>query len=151
MDETSMRGETKKERPVGVYLVALYFVLTGFLEAIQNIQETGAPLIWNPFREHSVWHLTSDVIIYLGLAYLVWKLTRFGRSAALVLGYLFLATRLTYFILYAGGTSMNSTPLFLVLSVYHVISLPLLLYYLQTEPRKKLFQASVFEVLLPHD
>jgi hypothetical protein len=151
MVQTSMSEEKNKERPVGVYLVALYFVLTGFLEAIQNIQERGAPLVWNPLREHSVWHLTSDVLIYLCLAFLVWKLTRFGRLAALVFGYLYLATHLIYIILHVAGTSMNSTPLFGILSVYHVLTLPFLLYYLQTEPRKKLFQTAVLEVLLPHD
>jgi hypothetical protein len=151
MSEIFMSGGKTKERPVGVYLVALYFVLTGFLEAIQNIRESESPLIWNPFKEHSVWHLASDLLLYLALAYLVWKLTRLGRLAALVFGYLYLTTYLVYFVLYTGGTSMNSTPLFFVLSVYHVIALPLLLYYLQTKPRKELFKTSLVEVLHPHD
>jgi hypothetical protein len=146
-----MSGEASKERPLGVYLVSLYFVLTGFLEAIQNIQEREAPLIWNPFRAHSVWHLTSDVLIYLCLAYLVWRQTRFGRLAALVFGYLYLATHVIYFILYAVGTSMNATRLWGILSVYHVFTLPFLLYYLQTGPRKKLFQSGLLEVILPRD
>ena len=151
MDEIPMSGGNTKERPVGVYLVALYFVLTGFLEAIQNIREWESPLIWNPFREHSVWHLASDLLIYLALAYLVWRLARLGRLAALVFGYLYLTTRFVYFILLASGTSMNSTPLFFLLSVYHVLTLPFLIYYLQAKPRKELFKVSLSEVLLPHD
>jgi hypothetical protein len=151
MIEILMSGGKSKDRPVGVYLVALYFVLTGFLEAIQNLRESESPLIWNPIKEHSVWHLASDLLIYLALAYLVWRLTRLGRLAALVFGYLYLSTHFVYLALYAGGTSMNSTPLFFVLSVYHIITLPFLLYYLQTKPRKELFKASLVEVLLPHD
>jgi hypothetical protein len=151
MSETDMSAPNTKERPGGVYIVALYFVLTGFLEAIQNVRESESPLIWNPFKAHSVWHLASDLLIYLALAYLVWKLTRLGRLAALVFGYLYLTTHLVYFILYASGTSMSSTPLFFVLSVYHVLTLPFVLYYLQTKPRKNMFKVSVFEVLLPDD
>jgi hypothetical protein len=146
-----MSGVSTKDKPLGIYLVALYFVLTGFLEAIQNLREWDSPLIWNPFSEHSVWHLASDVLIYLATAYLVWKLTRLGRLAALVFGYLYLTTHLVYFILYISGTSMNSTPLFMILSVYHILALPFLLYYLQREPRKKLFQVGLFEIILPHD
>lgn len=142
---------SKTERPAGVYLITLYFVLSGFLEAIHRYRDWSSTVSWNPFADHSVWYLATDLIVYLILAYLVWRLTWVGRLAALVFGYLYLATRLWLFVLYARGTPMNSGPLFVTLSAYHVLVLPFLLYYMQTQPRKKLFKASLLEILLPHD
>jgi hypothetical protein len=139
------------DRPVGVYLVTLYFVLTAFLEPIKEFREWDSPINFNPFTEQSVWHLVTEALIYLVGAYLIWHLTWLGRLGALVFGYLYLATWLGFFVLYAQGTPMNSTPLVLIISVYHVLALPFLLYYLQKEPRKKLFQVSLFDVLLHRD
>jgi hypothetical protein len=125
--------------------------LAGFLEPIQKFREWEAPVNFNPFTEQSIWHLAAEALIYLAGAYLVWHMTWLGRLAALVFGYLYLATWLGFLILYARGTPMNSTPLVLIISIYHVVALPFLLYYLQREPRKKLFQVSLFEVFLPRD
>ena len=140
-----------EERPLGIYLVVLYFVLSGFLESIQKYRDWGETLNWNPFIEQSIWHLAADVLIYLAIAYLVWHLTWLGRLAALVFGYLYLATCLWFFILYARGTLMNATPLFLVLSVYHALALPPLIYYLQRAKGKILFRVRLLDILLPND
>ena len=138
------------ERPLGVYLASLYFVVSGFLEAIQQYREWGAPLIFNPFSEHSVWHLATHVAIYAGAAYLIWQLTWVGRLAGLVYGYSLLATYVGAFLLYLKGThGMSSTPLFLVLAVYHVAALVPLVIYLQPKRRKELFRVGLLELLLP--
>lgn len=146
-----MNLSNKAERPLGIYLVTLYFVLSGFLEAIQKYREWGSAFIWNPLTEHSIWHIAADVTIYLAIAYMVWHLTWLGRLAGLVFGYLYLGTWLWFLVLYARGTAMNTTTLHLILAGYHILALPFLLYYLQTEPRKKLFRQSLLEILLPHD
>jgi hypothetical protein len=143
-----MTTDMARDRPVGVYFVTLYFVLTGFLESIQKYREWGY-VHWSPLDEHSFWHLLANASIYFALAYLVWSLTWFGRLAALVFGYLYLAMCVVFVLLYFSGTPMNSAPLFFVLVPFHVIALPILLYYLQTEPRKALFQVSMWELLLP--
>ncbi len=140
-----------QDRPVGVYLVVLYFVLAGFLETIQKYRDWGETLNLNPLTERSLWHLAADILIYLAIAYLVWHLTWLGRLAALVFGYLYLATCLWFLVLYDRGTMMNSTPLFLILAVYNMLALPPLLFYLQRDKRKKLFQARLRELLLPKD
>lgn len=147
----SMTPIVKGDRPLGVYLVTFYFVLSGFLEAIQKYREWGSVLIWNPFTEHSIWHLAADIAIYLAIAYMVWHLTWLGRLAGLVFGYLYLATWLWFLILHLRGTAMNSTNLHLILAVYHILALPFLLYYLQREPRKRLFQRSLLEILMPDE
>ena len=56
------------ERPLGVYLVALYFVLAGFLGAIKTHSEWDAPLSFNLFDEHSVWQLMLDIVLHLAVA-----------------------------------------------------------------------------------
>ncbi len=140
-----------KERSVGVYLAALYFVLTGFLESIQKFREWDSPLPLSPFSERSLWHLVAHTLIYLAVAYLVWKLAWLGRVGALVYGYLTLATYLGALLLYLGGTAMNFTSLFTVIAIYHLAALPPLLFFLQPNRSKKLFQVSLLEILLPHD
>ena len=145
-----MKPPTIVERPTAVYLASLYFVVSGFLEAIQQYREWGAPLIFNPFSEHSVWHLATHVAIYLGAAYLIWQLTWVGRLGGLVYGYSLLATYVGAFLLYVTGTpGMSPTPLFLFLAVYHVAALIPLVIYLQPKRRKELFRVGLLELLLP--
>ena len=145
-----METDRPTDRPIGVYLAALYFVVSGFLEAIQQYREWGAPLIFNPISEHSIWHLATHVAIYLAMAYLIWQLTWVGRLAGLVYGYSLLATYVGAFLLYMKGTpGMSSTPLFTVLAVYHVAALIPLVIYLQPKRRKKLFHVGLLEILLP--
>lgn len=148
-DKDEMTIGKTKDRPVGVYFVTLYFVLTGFLESIQKYREWGS-VHWSPLGEHSIWQMLANASIYFALAYLVWNLTWFGRLAALVFGYLYLAMCVVFLLLYLSGTPMNSAPLFFVLVPFHMLALPFLLYYLQTNPRKALFQVSVLEILLPN-
>lgn len=140
-----------EDKPAGVYLVSLYFVLVAFLESIQKYRGWGSSFSMNPLTEQSIWSLVTDIAIYLAIAYLVWQLTWLGRLAALVFGYLYLGTFIWFFVLYARGTPMNSTPLFMILAIFHVMALPPLLYYLQKAKRKKLFHVSLLEVLLPGD
>ncbi|MEE9179804.1 MAG: hypothetical protein V3U22_02825, partial [Vicinamibacteria bacterium] len=111
------------EKPIGVYLASFYFVVSGFLESIQKYREWDTPLIFNPLSEHSVWHIATHIAIYLVVAYLIWQLTRLGRLAGLVYGYLTLATYAGAMILYLKGTEMVSTPLFWTLAIYHVVAL----------------------------
>ena len=145
-----MQPEKTVERPLAVYLASLYFVVSGFLEAIQKYREWNAPFIFNPLSEHSVWHLATHVVIYLAAAYLIWHLTWVGRLAGLVYGYSLLATYVGAFLLYVNGTpGMSSTPLFMVLAVYHVAALIPLVIYLQPKRRKKLFHVGLLELLLP--
>lgn len=146
-----MRPPTETEKPLGVYLVSLYFVLAGFLESIEKFRQWGSPFVLNPFSEHSVWHLAAHILIYLALAYLVWQLTWFGRLAGLVYGYLTLGTYFGAFYIYARGTPASLPPLFFVLAGFHVMALIPLLFYLQPSRRKKLFQVSLLEILLPDD
>ena len=146
----TMQPEKVVERPLSVYLASFYFVVSGFLEAIQQYREWGAPLVFNPLSEHSVWHLATHVAIYLAVAYLIWQLTWVGRLAGLVYGYALLTTYVVAFLLYMKGTSgMSSTSLFTVLAVYHVAGLIPLVVYLQPKRRKKLFHVGLLELLLP--
>ncbi len=145
-----MQQEKTVERPFGVYLASLYFVISGFLEAIQKYREWDAPLIFNPLSEHSIWHLATHVVIYLAVAYLIWQLTWLGRLAGLVYGYSLLATYVGAFLLYMKETTgMSLTPLFLVIAVYHVAALIPLVAYLQPKRRKELFRVGLLEILLP--
>lgn len=146
-----MTQSKTQDKPAGVYLVSLYFVIVAFLESIQKYRGWGSSFSINPLTEHSVWSLVTDIAIYLAIAYLVWQLTWFGRLAALVFGYLYLGTFIWFFVLYARGTPMNSTPLFVILAVFHVMTLPPLLFYLQRGQGKKLFRVSLSEIVLPGD
>jgi hypothetical protein len=146
-----MNPARREDRPVGVYMVFFYFVLTGFLESIQKYRDWGDTVNLNPLTERSIWHLATDISIYLAIAYLVWNLTWLGRLAALVFGYLYLATCLWFFILYLRGTLMNATPLFFILTVYHMLALPPLLFYLHRGKPKKLFRVNLLDILLPND
>jgi hypothetical protein len=137
------------EKPVGVYFVSLYFVVSGFLESIQKYREWDTPIVLNPLSEHSVWHLATHVAIYLVVAYLLWELTWLGRLAGLVYGYLTLATYAGATILFLKGTEMASTPLFLLLALYHVVALIPLVVYLQPKRQKKLFRVGLLEIILP--
>ena len=146
-----MKPPTSNERPVGVYLVALYFVSTGFMESIHKYRQWGSEVTWSPFGEHSIWQLGTDILIYSSIAYLVWRLCWLGRLAALVFAYLYLATCVWALALHLGGTPMNTSPLFFGLAVFHIVVLPLLLYYLQSRKRKEIFRATLTEILLPND
>ncbi|MGH9324288.1 MAG: hypothetical protein ACRD3V_30925 [Vicinamibacteria bacterium] len=145
-------SDSASERPLGVYFVALYFVLSGFLESIRKYQESDQVWSMNPLADHSFWTLTVDPIVYLGLAYLIWRFASIGRLAALVYGYVILAMyagiAASYFVF---ETPLNVTPLFVALSAFHVLALPALLWYLQPARQKKLFHVSLWEILLSSD
>ncbi|MGH9337695.1 MAG: hypothetical protein ACRD21_28420 [Vicinamibacteria bacterium] len=145
-------SDSASERPLGVYFVALYFVLSGFLESIRKYQESDQVWSMNPLADHSFWTLTVDPIVYLGLAYLIWRFASIGRLAALVYGYVILAMYVgiaaSYFVF---ETPLNVTPLFVALSAFHVLALPALLWYLQPARQKKLFHVSLWEILLSSD
>lgn len=140
------------ERPAGVYLIALYFVLAGFLEAIRKYQESEQSFSLNPLAENSAWPLAVDPIIYLGLAFLIWRFASLGRLAALVYGYVVLlmyaGVAVSYFLV---DTPLNVTALFVALAVFHVLSLPFVLGYLQPARRKRLFHVSLWDILVSND
>ena len=147
-----MSVERNTERRTGVYLVALYFVLAGFLESIRKYQESDASWSRNPLAEHSIFGLAVDPIIYLALAYLIWHFASFGRLAALVYGYVILAMYVGIAVSYFGfHTPIHATPLFLLLSTFHVTALPPVLGYLQPARQKKLFHMSVWDILVSSD
>jgi hypothetical protein len=147
-----MSSESSVEKPPGVYLAALYFVLSGFLEAIRKYQESSHGWSLSPFAEESIWSLAVDPIIYLTIAYLLWRFAAFGRLAALVYGYVMLAMyagiAVSYFVFH---TPLSITPLFLGLSTFHVLALPGLLWYLQPASQKRVFHVSLWEILLSSD
>ena len=147
-----MSSDSNGEKPVGVYLVALYFVLAGFLESIRRYQEADRSWSLNPLGDQSLWTLAVDPIIYLSIAYLIWRFASFGRLAALVYGYVVLAMYLgiavSYFVFH---TPFTVTPLFVALSAFHVLALPALLWYLQPARQRKLFRVSLWEILLSSD
>jgi len=147
-----MSSDSNGEKPVGVYLVALYFVLAGFLESIRRYQEADHSWSLNPLGDQSLWTLAADPIIYLSIAYLIWRFASFGRLAALVYGYVVLAMYLgiavSYFVFH---TPFTVTPLFVALSAFHVLALPALLWYLQPARQRMLFRVSLWEILLSSD
>ncbi len=147
-----MSSARSSERPLGVYFVSLYFVLSGFLEAIRKYQESDHSFTANPLAEHSLWTLAVDPIIYLALAFLVWQFTSIGRRAALVYGYvvlvMYVGIAISYF---ASSTPLHVTPLFVALSVFHILALPALLWYLQPARQKKLFNVSIWDLLVSSD
>ena len=147
-----MSTDREAERPLGIYLVALYFVLAGFLEAIQKYREWNTSVSLNPFGEHSIWVLAIDPIIYMSIAFLIWHYAALGRLAALVFGYVILAMYLGIAVsYYASDTSLNVTPLFLAIACYHVVSLVPMLWYLQPARRKQLFHVTLWDILLGSD
>lgn len=142
------------ERPAAIYLVTLYFVLAGFLESIKKYREWEGLLSFGPLAEHSIWELAVDVIIYLALAYLIWHFAKLGRLAALVYGYLILGTYIGSVILYlanSGGVPLTVTPLFVIVGIFHVVSVVPILWYLQPSRQKELFRVSLIELLLESD
>ncbi len=142
------------ERPLGVYWVALYFVLAGFLEAIQKYRDWNAPLTFNPLSEHSIWELAFHASVHLALAFLVWHYAALGRVAALVYGYAFFATyagMAIAFAFYEGSKPLTVTPLTLSIAVFHVTALIPVIAYLQPKRRKKLFHVRLLDLLLPGD
>lgn len=147
-----MNSPSSAERPTGVYLVAFYFVVAGFLESIQKYREATTPFSFNPLAEHSIWTLGVDIVIYLALAYLVWHLTSFGRLAALVFGYVVLGMYIWIVSSYwLSSAEMHITPLFVSVAAFNVLALPFILGYLQPARRKKLFQASLWDLLVGSD
>lgn len=149
-----MTDPVSNERPLGVYLVALYFVIAGFLESIQKFREWNAPLSLNPFAAHSIWELTFHTLIYLALALLVWNFTALGRLGALVYGYLTLGTYVvaaSIYLLYEGETPLTITPLAVSIAIYHVTALVPVIAYLQPKRRKHLFHVSLLDTLLSSD
>lgn len=147
-----MSSDSNGQKRAGVYLVALYFVLSGFLESIRKYQEASHDWSLNPLADEALWTLAVDPIIYLAIAYLIWRLAAFGRLAALVYGYVILAMYLgiaaSYFVFHSP---LTVTPLFVALAVFHVLALPALLWYLQPSRQKKVFHLSLWEILLSSD
>ena len=149
-----MTDPTSHERPLGIYLVALYFVVAGFLESIQKYFEAGAPLSLDPFAEVSIWGLVAHTAIYLTLALLVWNFTWLGRLGALVFGYVHLATYLVYasiVYLWDGPAPLTVTPLTVSIAIYHVTALIPVVAYLQPKQQKKVFTVSVLELLFSNE
>ena len=126
--------------------------MAGFLESIQKYRESTVTFSLNPLAEHSLWTLGVDIAIYLALAYLVWHLTAFGRLAALVFGYVILGMYLWIVSsVWLSSSEMSITPLFVLLAAFNVIALPFVVWYLQPARQKKLFHASVWDVLFGSD
>ncbi len=147
-----MTQPTSFERPLGVYLVALYFVLAGFLGAIKTHLEWDAPMSFNLFAEHSVWQLMFDIVLHLAVAYLLWHFTSVGRVAALVYGYIHVVMYPSIGIVYlASDTPLHITPLLVSLAVFHTTALIPVIAYLQPARRKKAFNVSLFELLWSAD
>jgi hypothetical protein len=148
----AMSSDPNGEKPTGVYLVALYFVLAAFLEPIGKYYDSEQPWSFVPMAEHSVWNLAADPIIYLSIAYLIWRYAAFGRLAALVLGYLMLAFYLgsaaAHFVFHAP---VHLTPMVAAISVFHILALPGVVWYLQPARQKKLFHVSLWDILLSSD
>lgn len=146
-----MTVQATSGKPAGVYLAVLYFVVAGFLDSIQKFREWGSTATFNPLGDRSVWHLGLNVLLYLGVAYLLWRLTRTGRLLALVYGYVVLCSYLLALALYWSGKELNWPPLFVPLTLSHVVALALVLIYLQPSSKRGLFEVSLLEVLLPED
>lgn len=147
-------NQPSSERPIGVYLVALYFVLAGFLESIQKYHEWNPPLSFKPWAEHSVWELAAHTLVYLALALLVWNFAALGRIGALVYGYAHLAMYVvlaSIYVLYEGDTPLTITPLSVSIAIYHVSALIPVVAYLQPKRQKKLFKVSLLDMLLSSD
>lgn len=147
-------NQPSSERPIGVYLVALYFVLAGFLESIQKYYEWNAPLSFKPWAEHSIWELAAHTLVYLAFALLVWNFAWLGRIGALVYGYAHLAMYValaSIYVLYQGDTPLTITPLAVSIAIYHVTALIPVVAYLQPKRQKKLFQVSLLDRLLSSD
>ena len=132
------------ERPTGVYLVTLYFVLAGFLESIQMYRDWEHPLSLNPFAAQSVWQLAIHTAVYLVGAYFIWHLASFGRLAALIYGYLMLPVYIVVLI----DPADKVTTLLLLTSLFHILALIPTLFYLQPARQKKLFNVSLWDLLL---
>jgi hypothetical protein len=149
-----MTDTTSTERPLGVYLVALYFVIAGFLESIQKHFEAAAPLSLDPFAEHSIWGLAAHTLIYLAFALLVWNFTWLGRLATLVYGYAHLgmyAVMTSIYFLYSGDTPLTITPLSVSIAIYHVSALIPVIAYLQPKKQKKVFRISLIDLFFSND
>ena len=136
------------DRPTAIYLVALYFVLAGFLEAIQKFREWGTVSL-NPIADHSLWVLAMDPIIYLAVAYLIWHFAAVGRLAALVVGWISLGMYLFVAVSYfTSSVALNITPLFVFVAAFHILCLVPVIAYLQPARQKKRFHVSLWEILL---
>jgi hypothetical protein len=149
-----MSDQPSSERPTGVYLVTLYFVLAGFLESIQKYREWNASISLNPLAEHSIWELSVHTLIYLALALLVWNFASVGRLGALIYGYLTFGTYVvaaSIYLLYDGDTPLTITPLSVSIAIYHVTTLIPVIAYLQPKQRKTLFRISLVDMLLSND
>ena len=147
-----MRPVENSERPLGVYLVALYFIIAGALETIQKYREWDQALTLNPFGEHSIWELAAHMGVYVALALLVWNLAALGRLAALVYGYLHFGAYVviaSIYLLYEGETPLTITPLFVSVAIYHVTTAIPVIAYLQPTKQKQLFQLRLTDLLFP--
>lgn len=141
--------EDPSQKPFGVYVGALYFVMAGFLNAIQTFRKWGSPVVLNPLEEHSLWHLAANVVVYLAAAYLLWRLTHWGRLLGLVYAYLTLLMNLGVVVLFSSGKIQALPPLFAPLAAFDLVALVPLIFYLQPSLQKATFNVSLVEVLLP--
>lgn len=149
-----MSETASSERPLGIYLVALYFVIAGFLESIQKYYEWDAPVSFGLFAEHSVWQLVAHTFIYLAFALLVWNFAALGRIGALVFGYahlLMYAVMASIYFLYEGESPLTITPLSVSIAIYHVSALIPVVAYLQPKRQKKLFHVRLVDLLFASD
>lgn len=143
--------EEPVSKPAGVYFGALYFVVAGFLNSTQIFRKWDSPLAFSPLSAHSVWHLAANVAVYLAAAYLLWRLTHWGRLLALVYAYLTVATHAIVFVLFQVGSLQSLPPFFGPLAAFDALALVPLAIYLQPAERKAMFTVSLLEVLLPPD
>ncbi len=147
-----MSSDSNGEKPLGVYLVALYFVLAGFIEPIGKYYDADHAWSLVPMADDSLWTLAADPIGYLAIAYLLWRYAALGRLAALVLGYALLAFYLgsatAHFVFHVPITL---TPMLAAISAFHILGLPAVVWYLQPARQKKLFHVSLWEILLSSD
>ena len=147
-----MSSDSNGEKPLGVYLVALYLVLAGFLEPIGKYYDADHPWSLVPMADDSLWTLAADPIIYLAIAYLIWRFAALGRLAALVLGYVLLVFYLSAAVAhFLFGAPIHVTPLTAAISAFHILVLPAVVWYLQPARQKKLFHVSLWEILLSSD
>ena len=146
-----MTAQPTADRPTGVYLVALYLVVTGFLESIQKYRELEGPVSLSPLAEHSVWALAADTVVFLVFAYLVWNFVWLGRLAALVWCYAMIAMYIGITILYLFDVPLNNAPLVPIVGAYHVLASIPIVAYLQPARQKKVFRVSIMELLLSND
>jgi hypothetical protein len=139
------------ERPTGVYFVALYLVVAGFLEAIMSYHESEGGLSLSPWAEQNAWGLVANVLIFLFVAHLVWNFVWLGRLAALVWCYAMVVMYVAISVLYLAGVPHTTNPMLPIVGAYYVLASIPVIVYLQPSRQKKVFHVSLMELLLSSD